>query len=197
MDRRLLRENQLTAAIKYCQTLPSDSVCTDEGLNGACGVGVEVKVDEITSFLDNLVAPDVETIKTERYTFPFHSLIYKVQEHERLKWADGKLVTSELESLKLRLLGPQTEADLEMLKEKKTKGKKKDTGDSAAKKESTSVDPRTDSTFEARDLKAAQNRSGLLFHVSLSFFFWLLIFSSYLLYIVKHFLKHMLKLLKV
>ncbi len=63
--------------------------------------------------------------------------------------------------MKLSVLGPQTEKDLEMMKEKKNKGKKEPkkekVPDAAAE-----IDPRNDSTFEARDVKAAQNSEALL-----------------------------------
>ena len=77
------------------------SACKIEELNSICGVGVEVSKDEITTFLNELVTADIDVIKQERYTYPFHTLLYKLQEYPRLKWADGKIVTSELEALKL------------------------------------------------------------------------------------------------
>ena len=64
----------------------------------------------------------MEEVLADRYTYPFFNLNYAIRADSRMQWADGKMVKNSVDALQLLLLGPKTEADTLMMKNKKKKG---------------------------------------------------------------------------
>jgi len=130
---------------------------TDEQLNVVCGVGLSVSDEE----LGTIVAAQVNLIQKEmiekRYLYNVGGLQRVCAECDpRMKWANGKLIRDHLLRLQLEILGPKTDADVDMAKQAKQAGKKnkknkdknkKDAGESKQQGESKEVDG---SIFQSR-----------------------------------------------
>ncbi|CAD5119171.1 DgyrCDS7809 [Dimorphilus gyrociliatus] len=95
----------------------------------ATGVGVQVTGEEIEEVVEDVLKKNHDELLEKRYQFNTGMLIREVR--DRLKWADAKIVKSEIEIQLLHLLGPKTEEDL---KKGKTKVKAKVVGTEKDKK---------------------------------------------------------------
>lgn len=101
--------------------------------NEYCGVGVVVTAEQIKQTVQAVIDENKNELVQKRYKFPIGSLLGTFKEkicaifllifcflaelRKRIKWADGKLVKTELDAQVLNLLGPKTEQD--NVKEKK------------------------------------------------------------------------------
>ena len=112
-DGHLRSTAQVVAAIHFIRALPTgtatESVHVDQ-LHKACGVGVTVDENEcqatIASLLDAI--DDIDSIRYKALPV----LLKAVRDHDRLKWADGKMTKSCVDSLLLQRLGPKDERDM-------------------------------------------------------------------------------------
>ncbi|KAI2661235.1 Glutamine--tRNA ligase [Labeo rohita] len=123
VTRKITTELQLSAALDFLKSHPQENLDRHE-FETACGVGVVVELI-IRKHKDQLLA--------ERYRFNMGILMGEAR--TALKWADGKIVKSEVDMQVLHLLGPKTEADLE----KKPKAAKPKAAEKDVKIEQASV----------------------------------------------------------
>nr|CAG4638260.1 EOG090X01EL [Cyclestheria hislopi] len=76
----------------------------------SCGVGIIVSPEEIEQEIEKILKSHREELLEKRYRFNIGLLMSEAR--NVLKWADGKVVKSEMDLQILSLLGPKTEADL-------------------------------------------------------------------------------------
>jgi len=132
-EKKLTNELQLNAAFEYFLSNPLEN--PDFGKFAEfCGIGVVVTPEQIEAAVEEIINASKDEIVEKRYKFNTGLLMSAVR--NKLKWADGKAVKSEIEVQILNLLGPKTEEDLNP----KAEPKKKD-----APKETTKAEkPKTD-----------------------------------------------------
>ncbi|PAV91745.1 hypothetical protein WR25_09248 [Diploscapter pachys] len=123
-------EAQLTAA---CEFLLASTVSAvdEEEFKKACGVGVEVSVDEIEDAVSSVIDKYKKQIVAERYAFNSGKILGELK--KQLPWADHKYVKKEVDLRFLELLGPKTAEDLAPKKVKKEESKP--ANEAAGKKE--------------------------------------------------------------
>eukprot|EP00112_Aurelia_sp_Birch-Aquarium-sp1_P006551 Seg1720.10 transcript_id=Seg1720.10/GoldUCD/mRNA.D3Y31 product="Glutamine-tRNA ligase" protein_id=Seg1720.10/GoldUCD/D3Y31 len=116
MEQKITAVNQLNAGFDFLKNHPSDPLNIAE-LEKSCGIGVKYSPDEIEDAVESVIAKLKDDIKAKRYRFNTGMLLGKIS--EKLKWADMKVVKSELDMQLLDLLGPKTEEDLAPPKKEK------------------------------------------------------------------------------
>ena len=141
-SKRLDSNQRLTEALKLVHNTNPSTTLTDQEIDVACGVGLDISEEELIK----LVTEQVDHIKTEllekRYTYQIGGLQRVCTTCDpRMKWANGKLIRDNLMRLQLELLGPKTEADVEMAKALKQSSKKKKGG--KAKKDTSGTQGET------------------------------------------------------
>ncbi|KAK6048366.1 glutamine--tRNA ligase, non-specific RNA binding region part 2, partial [Cooperia oncophora] len=124
---------QLTAALDYLLTNAVHDDVDIAALEKACGVGVNVTVDEIEDAVSGVIEKYKKQLVTERYAFNVGKLLGEIR--SLLPWADGGYVKREVDLRILELLGPKTIDEL-MPKKKIKKEEKPQEKKVAAKKES-------------------------------------------------------------
>lgn len=87
LDSRIKREDQLDAAIKYCDRFTS-TIINETLLDEFCGVGVTVTVDQIDKNIQEIISQNPKIVQEEN-----NSLLFKlVKENPALKWADKRTI---------------------------------------------------------------------------------------------------------
>ncbi|RNA15970.1 glutamine--tRNA ligase [Brachionus plicatilis] len=119
VNKNLTTEPQLTAAFEYLISHPGQDLDI-KSFNEYCGVGVVVTPEQIKQTVQDVINEKKCEILEKRYKFPVGSLLGELR--KRIKWADGKLVKTELDAQLLTLLGPKVEQD--NVKEKKKEEQK-------------------------------------------------------------------------
>nr|CAG4634624.1 EOG090X01EL [Alona affinis] len=102
-------ELRLNAAMDYLLSNPLGNVDI-KAFEESCGVGVVVLPEQIELEVEKVLLLHKTELLDKRYRFNVGPLMSEVR--NRLKWADGKVIKSEVEIQVLSLLGPKTEADL-------------------------------------------------------------------------------------
>lgn len=131
-SRRLDSNARLTEALKLVHSTNPNNTITDEQINSACGVGLNITDEELATLVENQVNQIKAELIEKRYTYNISTLQSVCAKCDpRMKWANGKLIRDQLLRLQLEILGPKTEADVQMakdakaaLKNKKSKSKK-------------------------------------------------------------------------
>uniref|UniRef100_A0A3Q3XQM8 Glutamine--tRNA ligase n=1 Tax=Mola mola TaxID=94237 RepID=A0A3Q3XQM8_MOLML len=108
---KISTEQQLAAALEFVKDHPQGPINQKE-FEEACGVGVVIIPEQIENAVEMGIKKHKEQLLKERYRFNTGLLMGEVR--TALKWADGKSIKNELDMQVLHLLGPKTEADLEM-----------------------------------------------------------------------------------
>ncbi|KAI8344146.1 tRNA synthetases class I, catalytic domain-containing protein [Chlamydoabsidia padenii] len=127
--------DQVGAAIKFVEDLDTlDESAFDE----ATGVGVVTTADEIKQAITEYIELNKDNIVANRYKTLGPSLA-AARKLPSLRWADGGLTKTELETQYLALLGPKDERDVPQKKKKEPKAKKEPTPAAAAAAASTPV----------------------------------------------------------
>lgn len=132
VNKNLNSEPQLTAALEYMLSNPNEPFDTKK-FNEFCGVGVVVTPEQIKKAVEKVLSDHKAELVEKRYRVNQGVLMGELR--TAIKWADGKLVKSELDAQILAILGPKTELDLNPPKEA-VKEKKKDDKPKETKKES-------------------------------------------------------------
>ncbi|TPX33642.1 hypothetical protein SmJEL517_g03539 [Synchytrium microbalum] len=139
-DRRLLTNDQISAAIKFCESVNGTPDIAK--FDTACGVGVVVTPDQIQDTVKALLASRRKELEKDRYT-----MLPKFLGDLRtsLRWAKPLEVKEELENQMLAALGPKDERD----DPKKKKEDKKKEAVSAVKSpvEASSAAPASTNVF--------------------------------------------------
>ncbi|XP_072025703.1 glutamine--tRNA ligase-like [Amphiura filiformis] len=117
MSEKITSETQLTAAVDYFKSNPLDPV-DQAAFEEACGVGVVISPDQIEDVVEEVLEKHKDGLNQKRYHYNMG--IIMAEARQKLKWADGKAIKSEVDMQVLDLLGPKTEADLQ--KPAKVKG---------------------------------------------------------------------------
>ena len=107
-DRKIDSESKLSAAIDYLLANPTS--VDQKKLEEHAGVGVNITSEQISKVVADKVESYRDQLLEKRYRFNFGMLI--VESRKELKFADGKLVKSEVDAQVAALLGPKTESDL-------------------------------------------------------------------------------------
>ncbi|RXN12612.1 glutamine--tRNA ligase [Labeo rohita] len=110
VTRKITTELQLSAALDFLKSHPQENLDRHE-FETACGVGVVVTPEQIEDAVELIIRKHKDQLLAERYRFNMGILMGEAR--TALKWADGKIVKSEVDMQVLHLLGPKTEADLE------------------------------------------------------------------------------------
>lgn len=84
----------LLAAIDYLLTNPVEPI-DRKALEESAGIGVVVTPEEIERVVENVLQQNKTQLLEQRYDFPTGTLLGEVR--KRLKWADGKMVKSEMD----------------------------------------------------------------------------------------------------
>ncbi|EXB80325.1 Glutamine--tRNA ligase [Morus notabilis] len=107
---------QLEAAFSFFATLGPENFKLNE-FEEACGVGVEVSVEEIGNTVNDVFEENKNAILEERYRTNVGDLFAHVR--KRQPWADPKIVKQLIDSKLYELLGERTAADNEKVPKKK------------------------------------------------------------------------------
>ena len=113
---------QLDAAIEFLKAHEADKPLDNAAFDAACGVGVVVKDEEVSAFLDELFAANADELKEQGWNYNFNSLIHKAK--ERFRWADGKRLMTLFNAKQEALLGPKSAGKKKKGADKKTKPEK-------------------------------------------------------------------------
>lgn len=127
-SKKINSEPQLTAALEYLKSHPLDPINVAE-FEKACGVGVVVDPEDIEDEVEQAIANHKEGLMEKRYHYNMGPVISEVR--QKLKWADGKAIKTEMDMQVTILLGPKTEAD--MVKPSKDGKKEKSGGEAKGK----------------------------------------------------------------
>jgi glutaminyl-tRNA synthetase len=88
----------------------------------ACGVGVTVSQEDLSEAVQAVLCAQREKLLCERYDVNMGQLIKAVRgHHDRLRWADGKLLKATLDAALLALLGPESTEQTDKKKKKQEK----------------------------------------------------------------------------
>lgn len=110
---------QLDAAFSFLSNVGPETFSENE-FDGACGVGVEVSLDEIEHVVNMVVQENMEPILDQRYRINVGNLCGQVR--KRLPWSDAKIVKDVIDNKLYSILGERTaEDDKKPLKKKKEK----------------------------------------------------------------------------
>ncbi|XP_015748894.1 PREDICTED: glutamine--tRNA ligase-like [Acropora digitifera] len=134
---------QLTAAVDYMKAnpvLPVDAASFEE----SCGVGVNITPDQVEDCIEELIKLNKEELLKKRYKFNLGMIMAKAR--EKLKWADGKAIKSEID-MQVQLMGPKREEDMQKQKTKESKPSKE--GKVAKGTSSAAIEPQVNGV--ARD----------------------------------------------
>ncbi|KAJ3694118.1 hypothetical protein LUZ60_009598 [Juncus effusus] len=113
---------QLDAALSFLSTTGPEFLDL-KIFEEACGVGVNVSIDEIKSSVDSVFEENLDAIMELRYHINVGNLYGQVR--KRHPWADAKVVKELIDSKLFEKLGERTEADnAKPLKKKKEKSVK-------------------------------------------------------------------------
>jgi len=124
VNKKLLTEPQLNAAFDYFLSNLLQETVDTKAFDQFCGVDVVVTPEEIKASVTGVLNKNKDELVKNRYKFPLGNLMSDLR--TQIKWADGKLVKTELDAQILSLLGAKTEQDTNQPKEAKEK-KKDDT----------------------------------------------------------------------
>ncbi|CAL1408514.1 unnamed protein product [Linum trigynum] len=108
---------QLEAAFSFLSNTASESLHVKE-FEEACGVGIEVSVEDIEKTVSEIFELNKESILASRYRTNVGDIFANIR--KRLPWADPKIVKQLVDAKLYELLGERTAAD----NEKPTKQKK-------------------------------------------------------------------------
>uniref|UniRef100_H2Z216 Probable glutamine--tRNA ligase n=1 Tax=Ciona savignyi TaxID=51511 RepID=H2Z216_CIOSA len=109
-SKKLKTDIQLNCALDYLKNNPSMPL-DESKFSEASGVGVEVSPAQIEDVIEKLVEANKAELLEQRYKFNTGKILMNAR--KLLKFADGRIVKSELDMQILDLLGPKSEADLE------------------------------------------------------------------------------------
>ncbi|KAJ6794146.1 glutamine--tRNA ligase [Iris pallida] len=110
---------QLDAAFAFLSNVGPESFCESQ-FEEACGVGVEVSLDEIQSIVTSVLDENMDAILEQRYHINVGNLCGQVR--KRSPWADAKIVKEVIDDKLCGILGERTaEDDKKPLKKKKEK----------------------------------------------------------------------------
>ncbi|XP_078177532.1 glutamine-tRNA ligase, putative / glutaminyl-tRNA synthetase, putative / GlnRS [Carex rostrata] len=109
---------QLDAALSFLTNAGPEPFDLDK-FEQACGIGVEVSLEEIQASVKAIVDENMDAILEQRYHINVGSLCGQVRKLQ--PWGDAKIVKEELDNKLFEVLGEKTEAD-----EKKPMKKKKE-----------------------------------------------------------------------
>lgn len=127
LEDKLDTELRLSAAIDFLLKLKpgTELVDVDLALLGeAAGVGVEVTSEQVEQAVEEELLKVKDEVVTVRWKYNPGPLLAKVR--QKLRWADGKAIKSEMDLQLLDMLGPKTDEDLlPPVKGDKKKGEKK------------------------------------------------------------------------
>lgn len=155
-EKKLTSELQLNFALDFLKKNTAMPI-NDAAFSEAAGVGVVVSPEEIENTIEKLIKTHKDELVKQRYSFNVGKILMEARKH--LKFADGKIVKSELDMQVLELLGPKTEEDLNS-KNKKGKDKKKGDKPAAAKAKVK----KTDDADETASLMDQLRGAALKFH---------------------------------
>lgn len=99
---------RLDTALEY--TLAHVKNVKEKDLEEVCGVGIVVSGEDVEETVTKVLNKHKSELLEKRYRYNMGLLMQEVR--SILKWADGKLIKSEVDVQVLDLLGPKTEADL-------------------------------------------------------------------------------------
>ncbi|KAF3606325.1 hypothetical protein DY000_02046556, partial [Brassica cretica] len=112
---------QLDAAVSFLDNHAAEDFKLDE-FEEACGVGVEVSVEDIEKAAGEVFEENKKTISEQRYRTNVGQLLGHVR--KSLPWADPKIVKDVIDRKMYELLGERTAADNEKPTKKKEKKEK-------------------------------------------------------------------------
>jgi len=124
---KLDNELRLNAALEFLSKMPPNKTVGDvdlKVLDEACGVGVVISPAQIEEAVEDELLKVKEDLLKSRYRFNTGVLMGVVR--NKLKWADGKAIKSEIDMQVLNLLGPKTDEDLAPVKKQKNQGPKEE-----------------------------------------------------------------------
>ena len=121
MDGKVKSSPQLDGGMKYLKQIGGDELGDVSALEEACGVGMDVSKEDITSCVASVISQHETKLKEMRYHMNTSPLLGQIL--KTLKWADASVVKEELALQVAAILGPKTEEDLKPLVKKKTKKK--------------------------------------------------------------------------
>ncbi|GEQ66741.1 hypothetical protein JCM33374_g404 [Metschnikowia sp. JCM 33374] len=129
VDGRLKTPLQLSEAVKYVKENGSEA--TEEGLNAAAGVGIDLTREDVKAEILKYVEAHKEAVEAKRYA-GVPALLGETKKLDSLKWAAPGLFKPIIDEIALEIFGPKDERDV-VKKEKKKKAPvaKKDTASAA------------------------------------------------------------------
>jgi len=113
VEDKINSELRLTAALDFLLKLKPGIRVEDVNLadlDAAAGVGVEVTAEQVEQAVEEALAAVKDEVIKNRYRYNTGPLMAAVR--NKLRWADGKAVKSEIDLQILDLLGPKTDEDL-------------------------------------------------------------------------------------
>ncbi|XP_002131102.2 glutamine--tRNA ligase-like [Ciona intestinalis] len=152
-SKKIKTEIQLSCALDYLKNNPSMPV-DEQKFSDASGVGVEISPAQVEEVIENLVNENKAELLNQRYRFNTGKILATAR--KLLKFADGRIVRSELDMQILDLLGPKTEADFGPVAKGK-KEKKEKSGSKSGKEEE-------EQQWEDRSLMEQLRGAALKFH---------------------------------
>ncbi|CAH1783319.1 unnamed protein product, partial [Owenia fusiformis] len=108
-NKKINSEVQLNAAMEYLLENPNEAVNTT-AFEASSGVGVVITPEQVETVVEGVIKKNKEQLLEKRYHFNMGVLMGETR--KSLKWADAKIVKSEIDMQVLDLLGPKTAADM-------------------------------------------------------------------------------------
>lgn len=108
VDKKLDTVQRVDCALDYCLSNVEEKIDV-KAFESFCGIGVVVTPEEIEREVDKCIQKYKAEILEKRYRYNSGLLMQEVR--NSLKWADGKMIKSEVDVQLLDLLGPKNESD--------------------------------------------------------------------------------------
>lgn len=136
MEDKIANDLQLNSAFEYLLENLKGPVNV-KNFEEASGIGIKVTGEEIEEVVEEVIKKHEKDLVERRYQFNTGILMGEVR--RKLKWADAKIVKSEIDIQMVSLLGQKTDEDLARAK---TKGKSKDTNKNSNSKNEPKPKPK-------------------------------------------------------
>jgi len=125
MNNKIDSELRLNAAMEFLTNQPPNKTADDVDISEfeqSCGVGVVVTPAQVEEAVEHEFSKVKDEVMEKRYRFNTGVMMSNVR--NKLRWADGKAIKSEVDMQMLNLLGPKTDQDLAPVKKVKSSGGK-------------------------------------------------------------------------
>eukprot|EP01080_Neovahlkampfia_damariscottae_P004272 gene4272-7608_t len=148
-DGRISTANQLEAALNYFKSLLENEKPNKEKFEVECGVGITVTIEQVEKAVAEVLKDNAQKLEEKGWSINLGDIVNPVKKVGDLKWAEGKVIKTEIDKQMVALLGDRSKAKKPVVAKKEKPQK--------VKQEENTEEAGVSRKFEARDLEDAKN----------------------------------------